>query len=520
MSVNTAQRRLTSATLSEVGQPPVPLPAAPQPANGLGPALTEHLLSVSFSSSSHKHPRGSVGSSVSAVEALSAKASVPSCLSSPQDTRDQTTGSGRASPASMDQLVKDDTLAESTPLRDRMALYQAAISKQDVSPGTTVNVCSLAEKGHALEMFSEKHKENFPPVTLAKSPDSENSGQTGHPGSASSPQLSANRRDLSQSKTPKNFCVPMRESCVFCQKTVYPLERLVANHNIYHSSCFRCSHCNTRLSLGNYASLHNNVYCKPHFCQLFKAKGNYDEGFGHRPHKELWESKSDAAGSPSPASTQNKGQPPVGSSSGSEPESPGVEESPLAKVNVLTATMEALHQEPSEKTDRPTGSRRLKISWPPRTDPEDGAAKTAEVGSAGRSIRAKWPPEEDSVSSPPEQVAKPGQAQELLPEAGGPNPCESMDDPQEHISEDLQDHYEEEKCTPEEDLMEEDVPSEETALMEKAPPSPEEDVDASSSSQDVGFWEGEEDREEQPQEGLTVEALIKRNRVYEDEDDV
>uniref|UniRef100_A0A3B3V4J7 LIM zinc-binding domain-containing protein n=1 Tax=Poecilia latipinna TaxID=48699 RepID=A0A3B3V4J7_9TELE len=72
------------------------------------------------------------------------------------------------------------------------------------------------------------------------------------------------------------------------------MERLVANKDVYHSSCFRCSHCNTKLSLVNYASLHNNIYCKPHFCQLFKAKGNYDEGFGHRPHKELWESKGEA----------------------------------------------------------------------------------------------------------------------------------------------------------------------------------------------------------------------------------
>uniref|UniRef100_A0A3Q3WNR7 LIM zinc-binding domain-containing protein n=1 Tax=Mola mola TaxID=94237 RepID=A0A3Q3WNR7_MOLML len=72
------------------------------------------------------------------------------------------------------------------------------------------------------------------------------------------------------------------------------MERLVANRHVYHGSCFRCSHCNTKLSLANYASLHNNVYCKPHFCQLFKAKGNYDEGFGHRPHKELWESKAES----------------------------------------------------------------------------------------------------------------------------------------------------------------------------------------------------------------------------------
>uniref|UniRef100_A0A3B3ZQD7 LIM zinc-binding domain-containing protein n=1 Tax=Periophthalmus magnuspinnatus TaxID=409849 RepID=A0A3B3ZQD7_9GOBI len=71
------------------------------------------------------------------------------------------------------------------------------------------------------------------------------------------------------------------------------MERLVANQSVYHNACFRCAHCNSKLSLGNYASLHNNVYCKPHFCQLFKAKGNYDEGFGHRPHKDLWGPKAE-----------------------------------------------------------------------------------------------------------------------------------------------------------------------------------------------------------------------------------
>uniref|UniRef100_A0A3Q3XSK4 LIM zinc-binding domain-containing protein n=1 Tax=Mola mola TaxID=94237 RepID=A0A3Q3XSK4_MOLML len=89
------------------------------------------------------------------------------------------------------------------------------------------------------------------------------------------------------------FCPPVRESCIACLKTVYPLERLVALENVYHKICFRCVHCSTKLSLLNFASLHGNVYCKPHFSQLFKAKGNYDEGFGHRPHKELWEPRSD-----------------------------------------------------------------------------------------------------------------------------------------------------------------------------------------------------------------------------------
>ncbi len=39
------------------------------------------------------------------------------------------------------------------------------------------------------------------------------------------------------------------------------------------------------------ALAHNSplqVYCKAHFKQLFKAKGNYSEGFGEEQHKNKW----------------------------------------------------------------------------------------------------------------------------------------------------------------------------------------------------------------------------------------
>uniref|UniRef100_A0A8C8A6B8 LIM zinc-binding domain-containing protein n=1 Tax=Otus sunia TaxID=257818 RepID=A0A8C8A6B8_9STRI len=86
------------------------------------------------------------------------------------------------------------------------------------------------------------------------------------------------------------------ETCRLCQQRVYPMECLVADKQNFHKSCFRCHHCSSQLSLGNYASLHGKIYCKPHFKQLFKSKGNYDEGFGHKQHKELWNSKDQSPG--------------------------------------------------------------------------------------------------------------------------------------------------------------------------------------------------------------------------------
>ncbi|XP_075953384.1 LIM domain and actin-binding protein 1a isoform X2 [Anarhichas minor] len=322
-------------------------------------------------------------------------------LTSLKVPKEQTSRRDGGNTANMDQLLGDGSLAESTPLRDRMALYQAAISKQEVPPTSVTN--------DQLDSFCGKQKENVPPCTLDLSSEFEPSSRKGFTpesnGSATGTPVSSNQRDSSQPKTPKSFCLPVRETCVACLKTVYPLERLVANQHVYHSSCFRCSHCNTKLSLANYASLHNNVYCKAHFCQLFKAKGNYDEGFGHRPHKELWESKGESCETSPQSTTQTK---PKIQNPASDLDSPSVEDSPLAKVNVLMATMEALGQGSSEKSDRPSETRKLKISWPPRTELQDttgpsGATTTVEEGTPGKPVRAKWPPEEDSLSSTPEQ---------------------------------------------------------------------------------------------------------------------
>ena len=161
-----------------------------------------------------------------------------------------------------------------------------------------------------------------------------------------------------------------------------------------------------RSSLVNYASLHNNVYCKPHFCQLFKAKGNYDEGFGHRPHKELWGAKGEAGEGSTQARTETRPKP---QTPAPELDSPSVEDSPLAAVNVLMATMETMAQGSAERPPRPAETRRLKISWPPRAEAEGeaaggGPALTAVTpalngaSATAKQVRAKWPPEEELSS--------------------------------------------------------------------------------------------------------------------------
>ncbi|KAK7884111.1 hypothetical protein WMY93_027234 [Mugilogobius chulae] len=297
----------------------------------------------------------------------------------------------------------------------------------------------MFEQSDQTDGFCAKQKENVPPFNLEMSPESETSVSRKIFTPEKNGPAAANHKDSPQSRTPRGFCAPARESCVSCQKTVYPLERLVANQSIYHSSCFRCAHCNSKLSLGNYASLHNNVYCKPHFCQLFKAKGNYDEGFGHRPHKELWDPKAEGDGpaqspasgqsqrdhSPSPSSSRLQGP-----SAPEDDHSPSVEDSPLAKVTVLTATMEAMGQgttpdkTPDKNLEKSSEKRRLKINWPPQTEPEKRESTESPGEVCGKTAKAKWPPE----GKDEEEECKEKKAEERENEEQESTTPESMED--------------------------------------------------------------------------------------------
>jgi len=70
------------------------------------------------------------------------------------------------------------------------------------------------------------------------------------------------------------------EKCYACQKTVYSTERIGVDDKVFHDICFKCGKCSKKLELGTYASVDGQYYCKPHYQELFKLKGNYTEGFG------------------------------------------------------------------------------------------------------------------------------------------------------------------------------------------------------------------------------------------------
>uniref|UniRef100_A0A8C3RF38 LIM domain and actin binding 1 n=1 Tax=Cyanoderma ruficeps TaxID=181631 RepID=A0A8C3RF38_9PASS len=460
-----------------------------------------------------------------------------------------------------------------TSIKDRLAKYQAAVSKQGtssaISPMVSVGENSLSlhsgllEDGHAAQLESEAE------VQKSVSSKQQNLGAK-----------AAGQTEASPPKAVKKFQLPMKETCVGCQKTVYPMERLFANQQVFHISCFRCSYCNSKLSLGTYASLRGNIYCKPHFNQLFKSKGNYDEGFGHKQHKELWAGKTECE--------ESLEKIVHGVNAPETPQSPGVEDAPIAKVGVLAASMEAKASAVPEREERPAETKKLRIAWPP---PSDQSIQGSALDEGIKVLKPKWPPEEEiskpdvqedvdldlkklrrssslkersrpftvaasfrtisvkghktenSLSPSKEERDTLKRSEELEREAGiekkqkekkvehrniqnareknveeeqelsGIKTVEHnvVENGQMNADTDEEEHTTEEAEMPKEELLEPNSPKH--SSLPGVVTAKESSPNQNRKSQDVGFWEGED------VEDLSVEEQIKRNRYYEDDDD-
>ncbi|NXP23674.1 XIRP2 protein, partial [Scytalopus superciliaris] len=190
------------------------------------------------------------------------------------------------------------------------------------------------------------------------------------------------REITTSAKEVKKLQIQENETCKLCQQRVYPMECLVADKQNFHKSCFRCHHCGSQLSLGNYASLHGKIYCKPHFKQLFKSKGNYDEGFGHKQHKELWRSKDQHS---SVDSTHTEEPNPINSIPADPKPSTEVDKG-------LYSGTEGAHPDILDNNLKKSTERgKLKMTWPPSTDNETNR-KTFSTEEVAK-VKSKWPPE-------------------------------------------------------------------------------------------------------------------------------
>lgn len=134
------------------------------------------------------------------------------------------------------------------------------------------------------------------------------------------------------------------------------------------------------------------MYCKPHYNQLFKSKGNYDEGFGQKPHKDLWSSKSSAE-QMRHDKTPEKQAVAVDSSLSNFQRPPIVSQdhrdtSPLLDEN----------KKPSSK---------ISVVWPPQSD---SPKRSFTIEEELKLVKPSWPPKEGDAPEDhqPNQVSEPG----------------------------------------------------------------------------------------------------------------
>lgn len=124
-------------------------------------------------------------------------------------------------------------------------------------------------------------------------------------------------------------------------------------------------------SLGNYASLHGRMYCKPHYKQLFKSKGNYDEGFGQKPHKEQWSNKK------SSEKTQVK------------PLERKVTDSSYYASRSTSASPHKDTDKSADENKKPCS--KICVVWPPQSD---SPRKSFTLEEELKVVKPSWPPKE------------------------------------------------------------------------------------------------------------------------------
>ncbi|XP_044125488.1 F-actin-monooxygenase MICAL2 isoform X11 [Bufo gargarizans] len=85
------------------------------------------------------------------------------------------------------------------------------------------------------------------------------------------PNSSLRRQGSLRKEFPSN--IGGSDTCYFCKKRVYVVERLSAEGHFFHRECFKCSFCSSVLRLGNYVFNveEGKFYCQPHFMHSFSS---------------------------------------------------------------------------------------------------------------------------------------------------------------------------------------------------------------------------------------------------------
>lgn len=155
------------------------------------------------------------------------------------------------------------------------------------------------------------------------------------------------------------------------------MDALIVDKKKFHKSCFCCEHCRNKLSLGNYVSLHGHFYCQPHYKQLLKSKGIYDDDLGQNP--------SMGSSGPNPLDNKIDGRYPMNSANSVDKPHRG------EKEMIKTFNESKPH------------CNKITVVWPPQGNPPK---KTFKIEEDIQLTKPQWPPPDSSPMSPKLQHRK------------------------------------------------------------------------------------------------------------------
>lgn len=158
------------------------------------------------------------------------------------------------------------------------------------------------------------------------------------------------------------------------------MEGLIADKKKFHKSCFFCEHCKNKLSLGNFVSLHGHLYCQTHYKQLFKSKGNFEDGFGQGLQRELL--------------------------AGRDAGNTDHEESDW-RYSLSQSSMCSLSDMLDKEANKPDQSpNKIAVVWPPHAT---SLKKSFSLDQDVKLVKPVWPPKSETSKSPKHQRRKASQ---------------------------------------------------------------------------------------------------------------
>lgn len=155
------------------------------------------------------------------------------------------------------------------------------------------------------------------------------------------------------------------------------MDAVIVDKKKYHKSCFYCEHCRNKLSLGNYISLHGHFYCLPHYKQLLKSQGSYDNGLGQKPPS--------ASVGPVPSDEKLEWRYSMSSLN-------SIDKTHISENEVMRTCEES----------KPLFNR-ISVVWPPQAEPPKKAFKIEEDIQLSK---PQWPPPDSSPTSAKHQHRK------------------------------------------------------------------------------------------------------------------